>query len=164
MHQNRLDHWKMWKNCLLLNETPQKEASSVPKNCECKGWSPGQVVMGGDSCTKGREFKSRHHILDGYFSHLFVVKNIVMRVWKDKNKLKKGRAHFLKKIVNAPSREALWIEPVETVTFDDAQTPSQLPTESPLESKLLFLKKRPFPASFSLFQCFQLTVDSKCSI
>ena len=44
----------------------------------------------------------------------------------------------MKKIVNAPSREALWIEPVETVTFDDAQKPSQLPTESPLESKLLF--------------------------
>ena len=37
------------------------------------------VVMGGDSCSKGREFESRFHILDGHFSHLFVVK-IVMFV------------------------------------------------------------------------------------
>ena len=39
------------------------------------GWSPGLVVMGGDSCSKDREFESQHHILDGQFSHLFVVKN-----------------------------------------------------------------------------------------
>ena len=41
--------------------------------------SPGLVVMGGDSCSKGREFESGHHIMDGHFSHLFVVK-IVMFV------------------------------------------------------------------------------------
>ena len=46
--------------------------------------------MGGDSCSKGREFESWHHILDGHFSHLFVVK-IVMCVWKDENKWKRGR-------------------------------------------------------------------------
>ena len=43
------------------------------------GGSLGLVVMGGDSCSKGCEFESRHRILDGYFSHLFVVK-IVMCV------------------------------------------------------------------------------------
>ena len=43
------------------------------------GWSPGLEVMGGYSCSKGFEFKSQHHILDDYFSHLFVVK-IVMCV------------------------------------------------------------------------------------
>ena len=43
------------------------------------GGSPGLVVMGGDSCSKGREFESRQCILDGYFSHLFAVK-IVMFV------------------------------------------------------------------------------------
>ena len=43
------------------------------------GGSPGLMVMGGDSCSKGRGFESRHHILDGHFSHLFVVK-IVMCV------------------------------------------------------------------------------------
>ena len=32
------------------------------------------MVMGGDSCSKGHEFKTRHRILDGHFSHLFVVK------------------------------------------------------------------------------------------
>ena len=49
------------------------------------GGSPGLVVMGGDSHPKGRGFESRYRILDGHFSHLFVVK-IVMCVWKDENK------------------------------------------------------------------------------
>ena len=44
-----------------------------------KSGSPGLVVMGGDSCSKGREFESWHHKLDEHFSHLFVVK-IVMCV------------------------------------------------------------------------------------
>ena len=35
--------------------------------------SPDLVVMGGDSCRNGHEFESQHRILDGYFSHLFVV-------------------------------------------------------------------------------------------
>ena len=43
------------------------------------------MVMGGDSSSKGREFRSRQRILDGHFSHLFVVK-IVMCVSKDENK------------------------------------------------------------------------------
>ena len=38
------------------------------------GGSPGLVVMGGDSCSKGRGFESQHPMLDGHFSHLFVVK------------------------------------------------------------------------------------------
>ena len=37
------------------------------------GGSPGLVVMGGDSCSKGRGFESQHRLLDGHFSHLFVV-------------------------------------------------------------------------------------------
>ena len=33
------------------------------------------LVMGGDSCFKGREFESWHCILDGhFFTYLFVVK------------------------------------------------------------------------------------------
>ena len=36
----------------------------------CKGGSPGLVVMGRDSRSKGRGFESRHHILDGHFSHI----------------------------------------------------------------------------------------------
>ena len=54
-----------------------------------EGGSPGLVIMGGDSCSKGREFESQHCILDGHISHLFVI-TIVMFVWKDKNKQKKA--------------------------------------------------------------------------
>ena len=36
--------------------------------------SPGLVVMGGDSHSEGCGFESRLHILDGHFSHIFVVK------------------------------------------------------------------------------------------
>ena len=45
------------------------------------GGSPGLVVMGGDSCSKGHGFKSWQCILDGnnIFTHIFVVR-IVMFV------------------------------------------------------------------------------------
>ena len=43
-------------------------------NMKINGGSPGLVVMGVDSCSEGRGFKSRYHILDGYFSHIFVIK------------------------------------------------------------------------------------------
>ena len=36
--------------------------------------SPSLVVMGGDSCPEGVGFESQHRILDGHFSHKFVVK------------------------------------------------------------------------------------------
>ena len=39
--------------------------------------SRGLVVMGDDSCLRGRGFKSRYHILDGHFSHWFVVKMVL---------------------------------------------------------------------------------------
>ena len=32
------------------------------------------MVMGGDSCSEGDGFESQHHILDGNFSHYFVVR------------------------------------------------------------------------------------------
>ena len=38
------------------------------------GGNAGLVVIGGDSCSKGRGFESQHYILDGHFSHVFVVK------------------------------------------------------------------------------------------
>ena len=41
-------------------------------------FATGVVVMGGDSCSKGREFKSWHHILDGHlFTYIFVVKLVM---------------------------------------------------------------------------------------
>ena len=39
--------------------------------------SRGVVIMGGDSYCEGRGFESQHRVLDGHFSHIFVVK-IVM--------------------------------------------------------------------------------------
>ena len=59
---------------LYSNEKSNNKSSS-------NGGSPGLVVMGGDSCSKGRGFESRRRILDGHniFSHIFVVK-IVMFV------------------------------------------------------------------------------------
>ena len=36
------------------------------------------LVMGRDSCSKGCEFKFQHHILDGHFSQLFVVKIVML--------------------------------------------------------------------------------------
>ena len=43
------------------------------------GGSPGLVVMGVDSRSKGRGFESRRRILDGHdiFSHSFVVKIVL---------------------------------------------------------------------------------------
>ena len=35
------------------------------------------MVMGGDSYSEGGGFESRHHLLDGHFSHLFVVKIVL---------------------------------------------------------------------------------------
>ena len=41
------------------------------------GGSPGLVVTGGNSCSEGHGFESQHHILDGHFSNLFVVKIVI---------------------------------------------------------------------------------------
>ena len=38
-----------------------------------EGDSPGLVVMGEDSCSKGHEFKSQHRILDRHFSHMYLL-------------------------------------------------------------------------------------------
>ena len=53
------------------------------------------MVMGGDSCSKGRGFESRHHILDGHFSHIFVVKicNVCLKRPKI-NEKRPGLAQF----------------------------------------------------------------------
>ena len=45
-----------------------------------KNKSTGLVVMGYDSCSRGCGFESRHRILVGYFSHIFVVTIIMMFV------------------------------------------------------------------------------------
>ena len=37
--------------------------------------SPSPLVMGGDTCSKGREFESQLHLLERHFSHKFAAKN-----------------------------------------------------------------------------------------
>ena len=60
--------------------------------------SPGLVVMGGESCSKGCEFKSRHHLLDGHFFTFICYKNCNV-FEKDENKWKEAGAgpFFFKK-------------------------------------------------------------------
>ena len=36
------------------------------------------MVMGGDSCSEDCGFESQHCILDGYFSHFFVVEIVLL--------------------------------------------------------------------------------------
>ena len=38
------------------------------------------MVLGGESCSEGCGFGSRHCKLDGHFSHIFVVKIVMMFV------------------------------------------------------------------------------------
>ena len=63
------------------------------------GGTPGLVVIRGDSCSKGHEFESWHLILNGHFFKFFCWK-IVIYVWKDENKWKRGRGWpiFYKKL------------------------------------------------------------------
>ena len=54
----------------------------VKNNLSGLGGSPRLAFMGDHSCSKGCGCISQCHILDGHFSHWFVVK-IVLIVWKD---------------------------------------------------------------------------------
>ena len=64
------------------------------------GGEPGLVVMGDDSCSNGRGFKSRHHILDGYFFTLICCKYFIVCLNRPKiNEKRPGLAHsFFKKV------------------------------------------------------------------
>ena len=57
------------------------------------------MVMGRDSRSKGCGFESRHRILDGHFSHIFVVKicNVCLKRPKI-NEKRPGWPIFLKKV------------------------------------------------------------------
>ena len=56
------------------------------------------MVMGGDSCSKGHGFESRHCILDGH--NIFYIVRIVMFAGKDENKRKRGRGWPILKNIN----------------------------------------------------------------
>ena len=49
-------------------------STSVNSYITLMGGSPGVVVMGGNSGSKGRGVESQHRILDRYFSQIFVIK------------------------------------------------------------------------------------------
>ena len=70
-----LRHDKYYTILQVCSQTKKSQSCIVI----AKEWSPGLVVMGDDSCSRGRGFKFRHHILDGHdiFSHQFVVKIVV---------------------------------------------------------------------------------------
>ena len=55
------------------------------------------MVMGGDSCSKGLEFESRHSILDGqFFTYLFDVPSVFEKTKINEKRL--GLAHFFIKM------------------------------------------------------------------
>ena len=58
------------------------------------------MVMGGDSCSEGHGFESRYRILDGLFSHIFVVKicNVCLKI--PKINVKEARVGPFKKQIN----------------------------------------------------------------
>ena len=59
---------------MLPRENTHRRGNYHRKNNLLLGGSPGPVVMGRDSYSKGRGFDSRRRKLDGHFSHLFVLK------------------------------------------------------------------------------------------
>ena len=61
-------------------------------------WSPGLVVVGRDSRSNGRGFKSRHHILEGRFFTYICCKNC-NDVCLKRPKINEKEAHFYKKNV-----------------------------------------------------------------
>ena len=77
---------------------------SLTKNCTF-GWEPWS--SGYESCLRGRGFESRRCILDGHFSHWFVVKIVTVFVWiEPKIKEKEAEVGPFKKLLklNKPSQ------------------------------------------------------------
>ena len=58
------------------------------------------MVVGEDSCSEGHGFKSQDNILDGHFSHIFVLKSVTF-VGKDEHKQKRcwGWHIFIKRTI-----------------------------------------------------------------
>ena len=68
------------------------------KTEEVKGGSPGLVVMGVDSRSKGRGFESQRRILDGHFFTLICCKNCIVCLKRPKiNKKEAGVGPNFKK-------------------------------------------------------------------
>ena len=61
------------------------------------GGSPGLVVKGGDSCSKGRGFESWHRILEGHFFTYICCKNVMLFEKNENKTIKEGGLAHLKK-------------------------------------------------------------------
>ena len=66
------------------------------------GGSPGLAVMGRDSCSEGRGFKSQHCILDGHFFTYICCKNCSVCLERLKINEKEARVGPFKKNKNQP--------------------------------------------------------------
>ena len=77
--------------------------------------SPGLVVMGAESCSKGLGFESWHHILDGHFFTLTCCKNCIVCLKRPKINEKRPGSIFKKdktqKIVRKGELRTNEIEP-----------------------------------------------------
>ena len=62
-----------WRNFAKSGHTESRQKRN--KTDKKSGGSPGLVVMGGDSCCKGREFESQHRKLDRHYFTFICCKN-----------------------------------------------------------------------------------------
>ena len=70
------------------------------------------MVMGGDSCSKGRGFESWHRILDGHFFTLIcyiICNNVCLKRTKIYDKKRPELAHFFKIHCNRSSIQEVFI-------------------------------------------------------
>ena len=83
-------------NCVCTNP-PTNAQTKITQKFIFYGGSPGIVVMGDDSCSRGRGFKYHHRILDRHFVTLISSMNCTF-AWKDiENNRKRGRGWPIKK-------------------------------------------------------------------
>ena len=82
------------------------------------GGSPGLVVMGDDSCSKGNGFKSRCRILDGHFFTLICCKNCIDVCLKRSkiNKKEAGVGQFLEKSYEL-TNSISWLKMVQIISL-----------------------------------------------
>ena len=96
--KNNLEIWSHWRK----SDRVATYLSCFTRRCgngkTRLGGSPGLVIMGDGSCSRGHGFESRHHLLDGHFFTFICCKNCIVCLEKIKNKWKEaGVGPFLKK-------------------------------------------------------------------
>ena len=108
------------QNDAFVNPVFRSENAKEVTFTKSLGGSPGLVVMGDDSCSKGRGFESRRRKLDGHFFTFICCKNCNVCLKKTENKTKKRPelAQFKKKhLLKAGQSQPLF--GLSTPHFDD---------------------------------------------